>query len=37
MFDDRSIPDQYEKTLTQIFPEVAPGNFTYYDDIKKYG
>lgn len=36
MFDDRSIPDQYEKTLTQIFPEVAPGNFTYYDDIKKY-
>ncbi len=36
MFDDRSIPDQYEKTLAQIFPEVAPGNFTYYDDIKKY-
>ena len=28
MFDDRSIPDAYEKTMTQIFPEVAPGNFT---------
>ena len=36
MFDSREIPDQYEKTLTQIFPEVAPGNFTYYDDIGKY-
>ena len=36
MFDTREIPDQYEKTLTQIFPEVAPGNFTYYEDIHKY-
>ena len=36
MFDSREIPDQYEKTLTQIFPEVAPGNFTYYEDIHKY-
>ncbi len=36
MFDDRSIPDAYEKTMTQIFPEVAPGNFTYYPDLKKY-
>ena len=36
MFDDRAIPDAYEKTMTQIFPEVAPGNFTYYPDMKKY-
>lgn len=36
MFDNRSIPDAYEKTMTQIFPEVAPGNFTYYPDMNKY-
>lgn len=36
MFDDRKIPDEYEETLTEIFPEVAPGNFTYYDDLKKH-
>ncbi len=36
MFDDRTIPDAYERTLTQIFPGVAPGNFTWYDDIQKY-
>lgn len=35
-FDNGDIPAQYEKTLTQIFPEVAPGNFTYYDDLKKH-
>ncbi len=36
MFDDDTIPKEYEKTMTEIFPEVAPKNFTYYDDIKKY-
>lgn len=36
MFDDDTIPNEYEKTMTEIFPKVAPKNFTYYDDIKKY-
>ena len=36
MYDNDEIPKMYEKTLTQIFPQVAPGNFTYYDDINKY-
>ncbi len=36
MFDDDTIPKEYEKNLTEIFPEVAPRNFTYYEDIKKY-
>lgn len=36
MYDDDTIPKEYEKTLTQIFPGVAPGNFTYYPDIQKY-
>ena len=31
-FDDREIPDQYEKSLPQVFPTTAPGNFTYLPD-----
>lgn len=36
MYDDDTVPKEYEKTLTQIFPGVAPGNFTYYPELKKY-
>jgi len=36
MFDNDTIPKEYEKNMTEIFPEVAPGNFTYYPDINKY-
>jgi amylosucrase len=36
MFEDRTWPDDYEKTLVEIFPEHAPGNFTYYPDLKKW-
>jgi amylosucrase len=36
MYDDDRIPKEYEKTLTQIFPGVAPGNFTYYPELGKY-
>lgn len=36
MYDTDEIPNMYEKNLTQIFPQVAPGNFTYYNDINKY-
>ena len=36
MFDDPSIPEEYEKTMTEIFPGVAPKNFTYYPELKKY-
>jgi len=28
-FPNRAIPDQYEQTMPEIFPESAPGNFTY--------
>ena len=34
-YDDRTIPDAYEKTMPQVFPETAPGNFTYLEDIGK--
>lgn len=36
MFDDDTIPREYEKTMTEIFPEVAPKNFTYYPELNKY-
>ncbi|MBB5198594.1 alpha-amylase family glycosyl hydrolase [Glaciimonas immobilis] len=29
LFEDRIIPDQFEQTLVQIFPQAAPGNFTW--------
>jgi len=36
LFDDRTIPDQYEQNLREIFPEQDPGNFTYIEEIKKW-
>jgi glycosidase len=36
MFDDRTLPDQYERTLREIFPEQAPGSFTYHSKIDKW-
>ena len=35
-FDDRRIPDEYEKTTPQVFPTTAPGNFTYLPALDKY-
>ena len=32
MFPDRTMPDAYEKTLREIFPEVRRGSFTYRPD-----
>lgn len=36
MFDTDDTPKQYEKALVEIFPNDAPGNFTFYPDFKKY-
>ncbi|GAB4329423.1 MAG: alpha-amylase family glycosyl hydrolase [Phototrophicales bacterium] len=36
MFPDRTIPDQYEKHLREIFPEQAPGSFTYRREIDRW-
>ncbi len=36
MFNDREVPDQYERTLPEIFPEAAPGNFTYVAECEKW-
>jgi amylosucrase len=35
-YNDRSLPDEYDRTMPEIFPEAAPGNFTYIHDCKKW-
>lgn len=35
-YDNYDIPNQYERTVPQVFPATAPGNFTWLDDIKHY-
>lgn len=35
-YPDRTIPDQFEETLPQIFPQVAPGNFTYIEAMQSW-
>ena len=36
MYDDRTIPDQFEKRMPEIFPEAAPGNFTLVPECNKW-
>lgn len=36
MFPDRSLPDQYEPYLREIFPDQAPGSFTYMPQIERW-
>ncbi len=36
MFPDRALPDQYEQSLREIFPEQAPGSFTYRPEIDRW-
>lgn len=36
MFDTQAETLEFEKTLVEVFPNDAPGNFTYYPDFKKY-
>jgi len=34
VYPDRAVPDRYEATLGQVFPQVAPGNFTYVEALQ---
>jgi len=34
VYDDRTLPDQYELTLPEVFPDFAPGNFTWEEDLR---
>ena len=36
MFDDPGMPREYEKSLVEVFPDNAPGNFTEYPHFGKW-
>ncbi len=36
MFDTPDMPNLYEQTLVEVFPDNAPGNFTHYPEIGKW-
>ncbi len=36
MFADRDIPNAYERTLPEVFPDFAPGNFTFDDESQSW-
>ncbi len=36
MFDTPDLPNRYEQTLVQVFPDNAPGSFTHYPELGKW-
>ena len=36
IFENRDIPDLFEETMPEIFPETAPGNFTFDEQMNKW-
>ncbi len=36
MYDDRTMPDLFEKSMKEIFPTAAPGNFTWVPECNKW-
>ena len=36
IFDNRDVPDMFEETMPEVFPENAPGNFTYDEQMQKW-
>ena len=36
LFDNREIPDMFEETMPEIFPETSPGNFTWDETMNKW-
>ncbi|WP_422349417.1 amylosucrase [Flagellimonas sp.] len=35
-FEDRTIPDAFEKVLPEVFPETSPGNFTFVPEMDRW-
>ncbi|WP_019135576.1 alpha-amylase family protein [Cellulomonas massiliensis] len=33
VYPDRTLPDRYEETLWEVFPDFAPGSFTWDDEL----
>jgi amylosucrase len=36
MYEHRHIPEQFEQSMPEVFPDVAPGNFTYVEECQKW-
>ena len=36
IFPNREIPDMFEETLPEVFPETSPGNFTFDETMQKW-
>lgn len=36
LFPDRTMPDAYDRTLREIFPDQHPGSFTYRPEVDKW-
>lgn len=35
-YPDRVMPDEFEKSLPEVFPETSPGSFTYDKEMKRW-
>jgi len=35
-FDNRVVPDMFEETMPEVFPETSPGNFTFDETMNKW-
>jgi amylosucrase len=36
LFEDRQMPDLYEETMPEVFPEFAPNSFTWDEEMNKW-
>ena len=36
IFPSRDIPDMFEETMPEVFPETAPGNFTWNEEMQQW-
>ena len=36
VFPNRDVPDMFEETMPEIFPETSPGNFTWDEEMDKW-
>lgn len=36
LYEDRTIPDRYERTLREVFPTVRRGNFTWHSGMQRW-
>lgn len=36
IYNDRKLPDQFDASMPEIFPESSPGNFTYLPELDKW-